>query len=441
MAISKPSLEPVYTTPSPNASIRLYDGEIELDQSGRVFKAPASIKLNWLPSTRIEFEILNLPVEPMKAPDTGIAKLGIPKLPLYSDAHVNRVSCSYTSGKEHGEVPLIRGQLLGEPTISSAPTCSEVLFHLPNFKSIAGGRLHLKNDEWDVLIRPIDNITDLTECLSDQGGFGLTHVGTLKRIDGGQFNKDQASDNLDAIYHLLSFIRGLWCGPILPIGRTADKISWQIWTDPRLTPWKFVSSWFFDFESEEINEAFIGYMKKWADLNWNEPIRLAIHWYTEANIGAGGVEGSIILIQAALEMLSWVYLLEAPGACKPCTRADFSNNRLWPASRKIGRLLDAMKIPKKIPDELKELQKANTDAKIGPEMFTYIRNRIVHATEEDRAKLGSISFEARIEAKELGLWYVEMALLSLFGFTGHHYVRFRHGEPGDRVAYVPWVKV
>jgi len=444
MPDDKSSLKPMYTTSEPNASISLYEGNIKLEQAKHVFTVPASIKLNWLPSTRIKFEVLNLMIEPMTAPDTGEAKLEIAELPLFCDAYVYQVSHSYEqdpTGKGlHGKVPLIRGRLLGEPTIFNTPVCDTVLFHLPNFKSIAGGRLHLKNDEWDILLRPIDNITNLTNSLSEEGGFGLTHVGMLKRVNGGQFDKDQASDKLIALYHFLSFVRGLWCGPIFPIGKVGDKVSWQVWDASRFTPWKNVSSWFFDFESEDLSEAFTGFIKKWMDNDWNEPTRLAIHWYIEANIGAGGVEGSIVLIQAALEMLSRVYLMEAPGACKPCTASDFGNNRLWPASKKIERLLDEMKIPKAVPTELKELQKANADAKIGPEMFTYIRNRIVHATEEDRAKLSAISFAARVEAKELGLWYVEMTLLSLFGFNQQYYKRFRHGQPADRVEYVPWVK-
>lgn len=113
-----------------------------------------------------------------------------------------------------------------------------------------------------------------------------------------------------------------------------------------------MSSWFFTQEPEEINEAFNGFMKKWQDSEWNEPTRLAIHWYIEANTGAGGVEGSIFLIQASLELLSWVYLMESTGACKPCAEADFSNNKLWPASRKIECLLDKMKVPKDIPSAL-----------------------------------------------------------------------------------------
>lgn len=423
----------MYTTCGPNASISLYEGSIRLEQSGQFLTGHAFIELNWLPSTRIRFEMLDRIFG-----DTGKVKLEIAELPLSCDAHVDQISCGY----------ITRGQLLGRPTILNTSVCNDVLFHLPNFNSIAGGRLHLKIDEWDVILIPIDNITDLTNCLGEQGGFGLTHVGMLKRIDGGQFEKNQALDKLDALYHFLSFVRGLWCGPILPIGQTGDKVSWQVWDAPRLTPWKSVSSWFFDFESDKVNEAFIGFMKKWMDHDWNEPIRFAIHWYIEANIGSGGVEGSIILIQAALELLAWVYLMEAPGASKPCTIEEFGK---WPASRKIEHLLKSLGVPVTIPSELKELQKAlielqktNSDAKkfpLGSYMFTYIRNRITHETGEDRAKLGAISFEARIEAKELGLWYVEMALLSLFGFNGQHYMRFRHGQPIDRVAYVPWVKV
>ena len=432
MTNDKPSLKPMYTTSEPNASISLYVGDIVLEQSEPVFTGRASIKLDWLPSTRIRFEMLDRIFG-----DTGKVKLEIAKLPLSCDANVDRVSCGC----------VIRGQLLGKPTILNTSVCDNVLFHLPNFESIAGGRLHLKNNEWDVILCPIDNITDLTDCLGEQGGFGLTHVGMLKRVDGGQFDKNQALDKLAALYHFLSFVRGLWCGPILPIGQMGDKVSWQVWDAPRLTPWKKVSSWFFDFESNEINEAFIGFMKKWMDLDWNEPTRFAIHWYIEANIGSGGVEGSIVLIQAALELLAWVFLMEAPGASKPCTVEVFKG---WPASKKIEHLLGSMGIPVTIPSELKELQKAltelqgtNSDAKkfpLGSYMFTYIRNRITHETGEDRTKLGAISFEARVEAKELGLWYVEMALLSLFGFNGQHYKRFLNGGPADRVEFVPWVK-
>ncbi len=433
MANDKPPLKTIYTTSEPNALINLYDGDIRLEQSGHVFTGHASIKLNWLPSTCIRFEMLDRIFG-----DTGKVKLEIAKLPLSCDAYVDLVSCGY----------IIRGQLLGRPTIINTSVCDEVLFHIPNFKSIPGIRLNLKNDEWNIILSPIDNITDLTKYLSDQGGFGLTHIGMLKRIDEGHFDKDQASDKLIALYHFLSFVRGLWCGPILPIGQNGDKVSWQVWDAPRLTPWKDVRSWFFDFEPEKINEAFIGFMKKWVDPDWNEPTRLAIHWYIEANIGSGGVEGSIILIQAALELLAWVYLMEAPGASKPCTVEAFHK---WPASRKIEHLLTSMGIPVTIPSELKELQRAltelqktNSDAKKYPSgsyMFTYIRNRITHETGEDRIKLSAISFDARIEAKELGLWYVEMTFLRIFGFNGQHYMRFRNGGPADRVAYVPWVKV
>jgi len=306
--------------------------------------------------------------------------------------------------------------------------------------------LHLNNDEWDVILSPIDNISDLTNCLDEQGGFGLTHVGRLKRIDGGQFDKDQALDKLDSLYYFLSFVRGLWCGPILPIGLTDDIVGWQVWDTPRLTPWKYVSSWFFTSEPQGINEAFNGYMEKWVDPFWNEPTKLAIHWYIEANIGSGGVEGSIVLIQAALEMLSWIYLIEAPDASKPCTINDFEEK--WPASKKIETLLKSMGIPLTIPDQFTELQKAlvelqkiDSNAKkfpFGSYIFTYIRNRITHAAEVNRAKLDSISFEARVEAKELGLWYVEMVLLRLFGFNGVYYMRFSRGSPADQIMRVPW---
>ena len=68
------------------------------------------------------------------------------------------------------------------------------------------------------------------------------------------------------------------------------------------------------------------------------------------------MEGSIVLIQAALEIPSWIYLMEAPGASKLCTVNDFKKN--WPAGKKIENLLKSMGIPLTIPDQFTELQKA-----------------------------------------------------------------------------------
>lgn len=215
---------PDCVTLSINASISLYEGEIELEQSGKTLKAPASIELNWLPSPSIRFEIRDAKKYGKAVPDIGRAHLKITELPLSCDANVTRVNYHVISGQAR-QVTLIRGHLLGKPIIFNASMCDYVLFCLPNFKSFAGGRLRLTNDEWEVMLTSNNNLSDLDKNFRDQGGFALTHTGRLKRVDAGQFNKEEASNELIALHYFLSFVRGLWCGPILASGNVGDKLS------------------------------------------------------------------------------------------------------------------------------------------------------------------------------------------------------------------------
>jgi hypothetical protein len=51
-------------------------------------------------------------------------------------------------------------------------------------------------------------------------------------------------------------------------------------------------------------------MNVWLDDTWEEVIRVAIHWYIEANAQAGSVEGSIVQTQTAFELLASAVLTD-----------------------------------------------------------------------------------------------------------------------------------
>ena len=178
--------------------------------------------------------------------------------------------------------------------------------------------------------------------------------------------------------------------------------------------------------------AFPGYMRKAADPVWAEPVRLALYWYVESNGDAGGVEGSIILTQAAFELLAHVLLVEV---LKEIKADPF---RKMEASKKIGRLLTHCGIPLEIPPSLAALRSWATD-KDGPQAFTEIRNGLVHANPKKLEKLNQVSLDGRRDAWQLGLWYLELVLLRLFDYTGTYANRLN--PPDYRpppVERVPW---
>src|SRR5437588_12349453 len=80
-----------------------------------------------------------------------------------------------------------------------------------------------------------------------------------------------------------------------------------------------------------------------------ENMHTAIYWYIRASGIAPGVDGGIILLQAALELLAWQHFIldrHAP-APKQFLKA--------PASDRLCLLLQACGIPTKIPTELTNL--------------------------------------------------------------------------------------
>jgi hypothetical protein len=182
-----------------------------------------------------------------------------------------------------------------------------------------------------------------------------------------------------------------------------------------------------------LPEAFSGFDTRFRDAQWQEAFHLALYWYLESNACAGGVEGSLILIQTALELLSFEILV---------------NERKWlsedgfaklPASDSIRLVLASAKIPLDIPAQFKDvLALAKSYGWMdGPAALTGIRNALIHCTSKNRTRLSGKTTAIR-DAWELGLWYMDLVLLNLIGYSGKYCDRrARSGFVGDELP-VPW---
>ena len=82
--------------------------------------------------------------------------------------------------------------------------------------------------------------------------------------------------------------------------------------------------------------------------------------------------------------------------------------------------------------ELERLRNANGFAH-GPHTLVQIRDDLIH----DGMKHGILSAEVYRQARELGLWYVEMLLLKLFNYNGSYANRLTQQWRGE-VEAVPW---
>ena len=101
----------------------------------------------------------------------------------------------------------------------------------------------------------------------------------------------------------------------------------------------------------------------------------------------------------------------------------------------IADALNEAEIPVMIPSELQKLKElANSMTfRHGPHTLGMMRKDLIHSQMKFETPRGDIYFQAR----ELGLWYVELLLLRIFDYRGNHGNRLSQEWRGE-VELVPW---
>ena len=218
----------------------------------------------------------------------------------------------------------------------------------------------------------------------------------------------------------LSFARGANCGLTLVVGMNdKDQRVWETWSASRPSPWSGERSWFDHNHGMTLAELFPGFYRRLLEAPAHHPLTMALHWYLLSN-ETRSLEGSIVLTQAALERLSQE-LVDARGDRK---------EGVW-----IADALNEAGIPVMVPSELQKLKElANSMTfRHGPHTLVMMRNNLIHSQMTFETPRGDIYFQAR----ELGLWYVELLLLRIFDYRGNHGNRLSQEWPGE-VELVPW---
>ena len=278
----------------------------------------------------------------------------------------------------------------------------------------------LEASSWVIEVRSFKNTRQTIRRLRADGGYGLTHEGSIRHSDGKSFSVEQASSLLEVLRLFLSFARGANCGLTVVVGlNDRGKRVWETWSASRPSPWSGQRSWFDHEHGMTLAELFPRFYSRRWNAPGHHPLTMALHWYLLSN-ETRILEGSIVLTQAALERLSQE-LVEAKG------------------DRKEGAwIADALKdagIPVMIPSELQKLKEFVNSMKFqhGPHTLVTIRNDLIHS----KMKLETLRCEIYFQARELGLWYVELMLLRIFGYKGKYGNRLTQEWRGE-VELVPW---
>jgi hypothetical protein len=336
-----------------------------------------------------------------------------------------------------------------EPTITRGTADTEmscVIFHIFNYIDFFGNRrtveridnvsnaiehMDLKAAGWHIELKSLRTTRDTFKTLGETGGYGLTHVGLLQKEDGSVFDGKTAEQTLNALRHFFSFSKGMWCNPCLAVGfdNKEDRV-WESWSSPGEN-WCAPNAWFDPHHCDQLANLFPGFMSKWENDDWREALHEVIYWYLNSNRTKRGIDAGIILTQAAIERLSFEYVVRHKRLIE---EGGFKDLR---ASDKFRMLFSSLDIPIDIPSSLPELQKLAKQFKWidAPHAIIEIRNSLVHPEHKRRGQFGKAFFPAW----NLGQWYLELALLRICDYSGTYSNRLILSKYVGDVEPVPWI--
>jgi hypothetical protein len=341
----------------------------------------------------------------------------------------------------------LRFVLQGVADVTTDPNVSieRVAFYLVNFPNYRGSPVRRKTnghtlfDGRLVLNEPgmtctVDRIVEhdpLLAAIKHGGGFLITHVGELV------FSKPAAQPDvkvtLQGLALFFGFLRGGWCGPVLPQGYAAASPVWRQLTSWRIDEPGVLATWL-PQRPTGLDGLFENFLESSRSGDWAEPMRTALDWYFSANSLRAQSALRLVISLIALELLANVEVVEMR---KTYPADEF---KAKDAFIRISALFDALNIPKAVPSHLIELAKlVPAYGKMAPEVLTRLRNKLVHATATNRASLTPVSALQLWEASQLAISYVELSLLAIFGYRGKYARRGIQGWRGEEEENVPWL--
>ena len=273
------------------------------------------------------------------------------------------------------------------------------------------------NRNWEIGISKVIKNEDKAK-LTQEGGYAVTHEGTVQCSDGSDFSVAEVWHVLGGLTRFLSFSQGARCAVIHIRGQDTDGREVPlVWGSTHVERWDEFQGVLHTMNSgtEPLSSAWPGFLNAIHCKEKADSICRAIDWYLVAN--NSDFASGLVIAQAGLELL-------APKRTKQSTAGA------------IEQALKRAAIDPSVPRQCKSLKNAASKYEWtnGPKTIIKIRNDLVHAN----TKYPDLTPEAQLEARGLALWYMELLLLKRFNYAGRYKRRSTIGAE-DGFASVPWV--
>lgn len=435
------TIEPVYLSSTANAPIELGSAQIEISAGGQSVIGDGKVFLRFVPQDRVVVEASL----PMRIARHLFLREGVISFRYGDNGKTTKAIAEWSQiDQKNG---LFRTHLL--PSSGDFVHCrdrrvrlKQAVFHILNFPNFFGARnistdeargmvrrLVLNHQKWKLEIEAAPNAADLIDQLKREGGHAITHFGCLSRTDSRSFSIQAAEKAISELHRFVSFARGKWTGIFGIAGFGTDQnLVYQGWQDRMSSPWGSAYGWFDRHHAQTLAQAYGGFARLLGNNDLGESAEKALYWYLRANrggdgAGSAGVDGGVILAQAALERLAVAGL----------TSSGLPTN--GSAAELLRRALNGYGIPIAISKKTPRLYSGKSDGlwKDGPNAITKIRNELVHPRDRIGTKIGPYIYEVW----QLANWYIELMLLRMSEYNGVYSNRL-NAEWVGQVETVPW---
>jgi hypothetical protein len=443
MTVVPPHFTSPYPIGPPNEPIEISQEGLALVSDNEWMLGTGSARLRFLPRPRLQIQGNFLSTR-LHLGENAEERLGLPGRGLEVSGFSSSITEAGSSLALEWTVSPQRLVATGDETT----VLSRVLFQVVNFldfysphgtfETVAGTShriesLHLNWENLSIHIRSLPTTLMSVKMLRNQGGFAVMHIGELTFQNSETRPAKNIESILRALIFFLSFCRGAWSSPILPTGYDENgQLVWECWNSPQGESYADTHSWVEKLiGAEQMEAVFPGFMTLWSDDGWQDALIEALYWYLNSNYSPRGIDAGIILAQTAIERLCFTHSVEK----NPYLSLD-GFTKLSAADR-YRLLFASLQIPQMIPPELTKMTKlaAAHSWKDAPQALTEIRNEKVHPQHKKRGMFD----DALYEAWTLGLWYIEMVLLRLCGYTGRYVNRWNPSRSLGQVENVPWL--
>jgi hypothetical protein len=418
----------------PNQPIALYRGFAELIAGNTILEGKGYVNLSWYPAPSVTIEFVYFGEERIDFFKAGL------ELKLTELWPQERLKVKMEAGTYWGTGKNKLSGYLTEPFIKGeSKDFHAITFHVTNFWwfNISNqydweddddeneifienegwltfeGQFIFDYENWHIVLATSNEHGELIERLETEGGYGVTHICKIEKLDKTSFNLNEVYDVLQAFSYYLSFARGFWVAPILVSGFNANgDLVMEEWKNPILLAdaWQPSFSWTYNhIDNTELVEAFPGFMKRWQDALWKEVLKNCIQWFIEGSRYNSFVNTSIVLFQASLEKLAWTYL-----KTNDCLSSQ--GFKQLKVADQLRLLINFLQISPIALDEYPNLKKKSKELQWIDSFdgIVEVRNYIIHPQVKDKTTI--ITTEVLEETASIAREYLLIILLKISGY-------------------------